>query len=71
MDCQLEPPIPPADLVAAALNAEVEKLIFIECECSPAESVAEAAWVAGLAEAEPRLRGMLPELHWKRRSGTL
>lgn len=49
----------PRDYSAQALLPNVAKLVFVECGCDPASSLAEARWVAGLAAAEPRLRGIV------------
>ena len=49
----------PDDYRAQALLPKVEKLVFVECGCDPASSLAEACWVAGLAASEPRLRGIV------------
>jgi L-fuconolactonase len=49
----------PGDYSAQALLPDVAKLVFVECGCDPASSLAEARWVSGLAAAEPRLRGIV------------
>ena len=49
----------PADLAAASANANVEKIIFVECDCAPAQSLAEADWVSDLAKSESRLKGII------------
>src|ERR1700722_15170089 len=49
----------PEDLVAAGAKSDVKKIIFVECDCSPAQSLAEADWVSGLAKSEPRLKGIV------------
>src|SRR5580704_4044220 len=49
----------PADFAAASVNSNVGKMVFIECGCEPAQSLAEADWISDLAEAEPRLKGIV------------
>jgi L-fuconolactonase len=56
---ELNRPMLPADLQAASASAGVGKFIFVESGCDPAQSLAEADWIAGLAEAEPRLKGII------------
>lgn len=40
-------------------GVEVEAMVFLQCEAEPAAFLREAEWVAGLAEADPRIRGMV------------
>jgi L-fuconolactonase len=49
----------PADYVAASATANVSKFIFVECDCNPAQSLAEADWASSLAKAEPRFKGIV------------
>jgi L-fuconolactonase len=49
----------PENLVAASAKADVRKIIFVECDCAPAQSLAEADWVSDLAKSEPRLKGIV------------
>jgi len=49
----------PADFATASVNANVGKIIFIECGCKPVQSLAEIGWVSGLAKDEPRLKGIV------------
>jgi L-fuconolactonase len=51
----------PGDYSAQALLPNVAKLVFVECGCDAAGSLAEARWVADLAAAEPRLRGIVAQ----------
>ena len=39
----------------------VAKWIFVQCECDPTQSQAEAEWVSGLARQDPRLRGIVAQ----------
>ncbi len=43
----------------ASAAANVGKIIFVECGCKPAQSLAEAGWVSSLAKDEPRLKGIV------------
>jgi L-fuconolactonase len=49
----------PADFAAASATVNVNKLVFVESGCEPAQSLAEVDWVAGLAKIEPRLHGIV------------
>lgn len=49
----------PADFRAAISPANVTKIIFVECGCESAQSVAEVDWVANLAKDETRLKGIV------------
>jgi predicted TIM-barrel fold metal-dependent hydrolase len=49
----------PADYAAASATANVNKLIFVECGCEPAQSLAEVNWISYLAKSEPRLKGIV------------
>ena len=49
----------PAELTAVSAHANVKKIIFVECDCAPAQSLAEADWVCDLAKNEPRLKGIV------------
>jgi L-fuconolactonase len=49
----------PVDFAAASVNSNVGKIIFVECGCEPAQSLAEAGWAAVLAKDEPRLKGII------------
>jgi L-fuconolactonase len=39
----------------------VAKFVFVQCECDPAQSQAEADWVTDVAALEPRLRGIVAQ----------
>lgn len=47
------------DYRAATAPLTIESMMFVQCEAEPAAFDAEAAWVAGLAATEPRLKGMV------------
>ncbi|MCX6955128.1 MAG: amidohydrolase family protein [Verrucomicrobia bacterium] len=38
----------------------VAKMVFLQCECDPAQFQAEADWVTEVARADPRIRGIVP-----------
>lgn len=39
----------------------VAKIVFVQCECDPAQSFAEADWVSGLAATDPRVCGIVAQ----------
>jgi L-fuconolactonase len=39
---------------------QVDKIVFLQCDCVPEASLQEAQWIASLAEMDPRIRGMVP-----------
>jgi len=49
----------PAEFAAVSANANVNKMVFIECGCEPAQSLAEVNWISDLAKTEPRLKGIV------------
>jgi L-fuconolactonase len=56
---QLNREVLPADLMAAASPVRIERFVFVEVDVDPPQHVAEAAWVQTLADADPRLSGMV------------
>lgn len=55
----LNRPFLPADYAAASATANVSKIICVECDCEPAQSLAEVDWIANLAKSEPRIKGVV------------
>jgi len=49
----------PSDFAAASASAEVSKIIFVECGCDPAQSLAEVDWISTVAKSEARLKGIV------------
>ena len=49
----------PSDLVRAAPACELDKLVFIQADCLPTQSMAEAAWVESISVSEPRIVGIV------------
>ena len=49
----------PADFSAASATANVNKFIFVECSCEPAQRFDEVNWISGLAKNEPKLKGIV------------
>jgi L-fuconolactonase len=49
----------PADFSSASASADVRKMIFVECGCEPAQSLAEVDWISDLAKNELRLKGIV------------
>lgn len=50
----------PADYEQVTDGIPVEGLVFIQCEADASQYREEARWVAQLARAQPRLRGIVP-----------
>jgi len=48
-----------ADFRAASEGLNVEKIVFVQCDCQDDDGLAEAAWVATLAQEEPRIQGIV------------
>lgn len=48
-----------ADFRAACGSVQVAKIVFVQCDCDPAQSHDEVAFVSELAESDPRLRGIV------------
>lgn len=49
----------PADYSHAGGTTGVNKMIFVESGCEPAQNFAELDWISSLAKNEPRLRGII------------
>jgi L-fuconolactonase len=49
----------PRDFSIASAKADVRKIIFVECDCGPAQNLFEIDWVYDLAKGEPRLKGIV------------
>ena len=39
---------------------DVDKMVFLQCECDSSQFVEEARWVASLAKGDPRIQGIVP-----------
>jgi L-fuconolactonase len=48
------------DYEAARGAVEVEAMVFVQCECRPDQHLAELAWVQSCADADPRLKAIIP-----------
>jgi L-fuconolactonase len=48
------------DYRRACGSVQVAKMVFLQCECAPAQFQAEAGWVTEVAQADPRIRGIVP-----------
>lgn len=55
----LNRPFLPADFRRAAGAVAVAKMIFVQCDCAPAQAADEVEWVSRLADQDPRLRGLV------------
>lgn len=42
-------------------EVQVAKIVFVQCECDPLQSYAEADWVTEVARADPRIRGIVAQ----------
>jgi L-fuconolactonase len=49
----------PADFATASVISNVGKIIFIECGCESAQSLAEVNWISDLAKNESRIMGIV------------
>jgi L-fuconolactonase len=47
------------DYQAAAAAVPIERMVFVECDAHPRCSVAEATWVAGLAQRDSRIQAIV------------
>ena len=52
-------PYLPADLARAAAAVPLEKIVFVQADCVPADGLREVAWVSELATAEPRIQAIV------------
>jgi L-fuconolactonase len=52
-------PYLPADLARAATAVPLEKIVFVQADCVPADGLREVAWVSELATAEPRIQAIV------------
>jgi len=52
----------PTHLFRAAAPVEVEAFVFVEVDVDYPQHMKEAAWIAELAQSEPRLKGMVASL---------
>jgi L-fuconolactonase len=48
------------DYRRACGDIQVEKMVFLQCECDVAQFMDEADWVASLAGQDPRIAGIIP-----------
>ncbi|MDF7776106.1 amidohydrolase family protein [Sphingomonas sp. AOB5] len=48
-----------ADYQRVSAEVPVRRMVFVECDAHARCSVAEAEWVAGLAQADPRIQGIV------------
>lgn len=55
----LNRPYQPEDLDQAAAGLEVQRIVFVQADCVPEDSLPEVAWVSELAQKEPRLQAIV------------
>jgi L-fuconolactonase len=48
------------DYDEAVGDADIEAMVFVQCECLPEQHMDELAWVQGLADKDTRLQGIVP-----------
>src|SRR5687768_12673166 len=48
-----------ADFRRACGSVQVSKMVFVQCDCDPAQAFEEAAWVGEVAKTEERIRGIV------------
>jgi L-fuconolactonase len=48
------------DYQQACGPVQVAKMVFLQCECDPAQFQAEADWVTEVSRLDPRIRGIVP-----------
>jgi L-fuconolactonase len=56
----------PADFIAAAAPVEIDRFVFVEVDVDFPQHLDEATWVAGLAQSDRRLAGMVAALPLER-----
>lgn len=49
----------PADLARQANQANLEKIVFVQSDCLPAQGLKEVEWVMALAQEEPRIQAIV------------
>jgi len=49
----------PEDYRRAAADAQVERVVFVECDAHVRYAIAEAEWVTGLAQSDPRIQAIV------------
>ena len=49
-----------SDYDQARAGHQVEAMVFVQCECRPAQHLEELAWVRSVAQADPRLQAIVP-----------
>jgi L-fuconolactonase len=48
-----------ADFHRACGSVQVSKMVFVQCDCDPAQAFEEAAWVSEVAKTDERIRGIV------------
>lgn len=49
----------PPELAQAATGLPLDKIVFVQCDCDPAQAAEEATYVAELARTESRIKGIV------------
>jgi L-fuconolactonase len=55
----IDRPFLPADLSADAGGVDIESIVFVEADVEPGQHIAEADWVASLADEDPRIKAIV------------
>ncbi len=55
----LNQPYSLSELMEATHSLHIESFVFVQAECDPAQSLAEAAWVKELSRRDPRIHGIV------------
>ena len=56
---QLNRPFLPRDYSEACGQLQVDKMVFLQCECIPAEFKEEVRWITSLAQKDSRIQGIV------------
>jgi L-fuconolactonase len=49
-----------ADYQKASGPVQIEKMVFLQCECIPDQFLQEAEWITSLSKQDPRIQGIVP-----------
>jgi L-fuconolactonase len=49
----------PSDLTQQAATINLQKIVFVQCDCRAEQGLQEAEWVSTLAQQEPRIQGIV------------
>lgn len=52
-----------SDYQQASEGTPIDKMVFVECDCSPMHSIEEVEWAQQYASADTRIRGIVAHVH--------